>query len=150
MITGSQSKAAEKLNIPITTLNTWTKEEWWESAMVSLRNEKTLEHRQRYASLVDKAIDQVEARIGDASAKDAAVISGVAFDKVRLIDNMPTSISGSGAAQEAMSKLINEFKQVSDSYQERQVRVVSVQDGGQGQIGSDDDSDNPESPDNTE
>jgi len=60
----------------------------------------------------------------NATAQQASIIGGVAFDKLRLIDNQPTSISGKA---ESMSTLANEFRALSAKWEEKQSRVVSTQ-----------------------
>ena len=92
-IEGNLAKIARDTGIPRTTVNEWSKQEWWVESIVTVRHEKLDEHRAKYVQIVDKAQDQVLLKIGDASAAQANLIACQATDKVRLHDGMPTSIS---------------------------------------------------------
>ncbi len=92
-IEGNLSKIARDTGIPRTTVNDWSKEEWWVESTVKLRHEKLQEHRAQYIKIVDLAQQQVLLKIGDASAAQANLIACQATDKVRLHDGMPTSIT---------------------------------------------------------
>jgi hypothetical protein len=52
--------------------------------------------------------------------KDAAIIGAVAFDKHRLIDNMPTSI----ITKTDVSALAAQFAALSQQWTEKQINVI--------------------------
>ena len=114
---GSYQKVADKFNIPKTTVHTWSTDwDGWDATVELVRTEKAQEHRQAYSRLVDKALDKAERGIDQLpdklSAGDikALVISGAAStDKVRLHDNMPTRITGSG---ETVEQIAERFRQM--------------------------------------
>ena len=56
--------------------------------------------------------------------RDSAWVGAVAFDKLRLSLNLPTSISGNTGGTQA---LIKKFDDLANKWDEKQARVVSVQ-----------------------
>lgn len=106
--TGSSDKAGEMINIPGRTIRTWTKEDWWPSALAQAREDMSDELDGKYTEVVHKAvlelIDRIEngdeiinPKTGEAyrrklSARDLSIVSGIAFDKRQLIRAQPTSI----------------------------------------------------------
>ena len=123
-ITGLLTKTSKSTGIPETTLSSWTKSDWWVEAIAKVRSEKTEEHRARYSEILSLSQDRMVEDMPNATAQQASIIGGVAFDKLRLIDNQPTSISGKA---ESMSTLANEFRALSAKWEEKQSRVVSTQ-----------------------
>jgi len=123
-ITGSFHKIGEKLGIPDSTVRTWRGKEWFDDIVAMVREEKSQEHRARYSQLVDlaqaKAIDSID----KASPKDAMLIACMGTDKIRLADNLPTSISGKA---ESMTALAKQFQALSEQWAEKQARVIDEQ-----------------------
>jgi len=123
-VTGSLVKTEEATGIPDSTIGTWKKQDWWVELVGSVRNEKGEEHRAVYAKIVDKAQKQTLDKLPDANAAQAHLIACQATDKVRLHDGMPTAITGKS---EDMAALANEFRKLSQQWEEKQVNVVAVQ-----------------------
>ncbi len=123
-VTGSLVKTEQATGIPDSTIGTWKKQDWWEELVGSVRNEKGEEHRAMYSQIVDKAQRITLEKLPDASAAQANLIACQATDKVKLHDGMPTSITGKA---ESMSSLAKQFDALAQSFKEKQVNVVSVQ-----------------------
>lgn len=124
-ISGNAKKVAKDTGIPRTTIVGWKKAEWWQDAVTSVRSEKADEHRAKYSELVDKAQQVALEKLPEASAAQANLIACQATDKIRLHDGMPTEITGKA---ESMSALAKQFDQLAQSFKEKQVNVVEVQD----------------------
>ncbi len=123
-ISGNAKKVAKDTGIPRTTIVGWKKAEWWQDAVTSVRSEKADEHRALYSELVDKAQQVALEKLPEASARDAMIIAATGTDKIRLHDGMPTSINGKSEDIQALTKL---FKDISTQWDEKQARVVTVQ-----------------------
>ncbi len=124
-ISGNAKKVAKATGIPRTTIVGWKKTDWWEDAVASVRSEKADEHRAKYSELVDKAQQVALKKLPEASAAQANLIACQATDKIRLHDGMPTEITGKA---ESMNSLAAEFRKLSQQWEEKQARVVAVQD----------------------
>ena len=124
-ISGNAKKVAKDTGIPRTTIVGWKKTEWWQDAVTSVRSEKADEHRAKYSELVDKAQQVALEKLPEASAAQANLIACQATDKIRLHDGMPTEITGKA---ESLSALAKQFDQLAQSFKEKQVNVVEVQD----------------------
>ncbi len=121
---GTFSAVIREKNIPKSTLSNWSKTDWWDEVVAEVRTEKSGEHRAMYTQIVDLAQEVTLDKLPDANAAQAHLIACQATDKVRLHDGMPTAITGKS---EDMNSLAAEFKALSAKWDEKQVRVVSVQ-----------------------
>ena len=119
-IQGVMSNVARDMNIPETTLSLWKKTEWWDELTAEVRSAKSSEMRANYQKLVlaaqDKAIELLPTMT---NAKDAMLVSAVAYDKLRLADNIPAPTNAGGAS--ALEALAKRFEQLS-----RDNRVIQV------------------------
>jgi hypothetical protein len=145
MILGTLSKTSEACGIPLTTLYDWKKTEWWGPLAVEARNEKEDEHHAAFSRIIDKATkraedalehgetklvktkDGYEERLVPVSAKDALMIAAISYDKKRLSENLPTSITQSEGNKGIEAKLI----ELSRKLERREVSVVSEQKNGE-------------------
>jgi len=123
-VTGSLVKTEEATGIPDSTIGTWKKQDWWEELVGSVRDEKGEEHRANYVEIIDKAQKQTLKALPKANAAQAHLIACQATDKVRLHDGMPTAITGKS---DDMNSLAQEFRKLSEQWEEKQVNVVAVQ-----------------------
>ena len=99
-IYGNQTKVSEMIGIPQTTISLWRNHtDWWDDLVAQIRNEKQDEHIAKYTGLVDKALAQCESTLDKASPKDAAIIAATFTEDL------------------------------SRKWDEKQVNVVSVQEG---------------------
>jgi hypothetical protein len=149
MILGTLSKASEACGIPLTTLYDWKKTEWWEPLAVEARNEKEDEHHAAFSRIIDKATkgaedalehgetklvktkDGYEERMVPVGAKDALIMAGIAYDKKRLSENMPTSISASADSSGVQAQLEELSKRLTETERADKARVVSEQKNGE-------------------
>ena len=131
LVHGSLTKTAKACGIPLTTLYDWKQSEWWPELCEQVRSEKESEFQAGFSRIVQAAIGEIEDRLekGDVklvktkdgyeqkmvpiSAKDATVIAGISYDKLRLSLNLPTSISSS---QKSLSELSQEFQEIAKNY----------------------------------
>ena len=123
-VTGSFKKTSKITGIPKSTLQDWARTEWFKELTVMVRSEKNSRHRARFSKIVDMAQAQTIKELPNATAQQASIISGVAFDKIRLIDNQPTSIRGDSATVQA---LVAEFDKLSQDHKNIRDSVVAVQ-----------------------
>jgi len=122
---GSIQKTAESTGIADRTLYDWSHEEWWQSELAKLREETKELVRAKVSKLVETGYDAIQDRVdnGDAyvdkngeiqrkpaSLRDLSVATGIAFDKLRLIDNQPTSISSNNS--DALLALKAQFEEL--------------------------------------
>jgi len=124
-ISGNAKKVAKATGIPRTTIVGWKKQEWWQDAVTSIQSEKADEHRAKYSELVDKAQRVALKKLPEANAAQANLIACQATDKIRLHDGMPTEITGKSTD---MAALANEFRKLSEQWNEKQANVVETQD----------------------
>ncbi len=124
-ISGNAKKVAKDTGIPRTTIVGWKKADWWQDAVTSVRSEKADEHRAKYSELVDKAQQVALEKLPKASAAQAHLIACQATDKIRLHDGMPTEIAGKSSDMKALAQ---QFRRLSEQWDEKQARVVETQD----------------------
>ncbi len=123
-VTGSLVKTEDATGIPDSTIGTWKKQDCWVELVGSVRNEKGEEHRAMYSQIVDRAQRITLEKLPDASAAQANLIACQATDKVKLHDGMPTAITGKA---DSMNSLAQEFRKLSQQWEEKQVNVVATQ-----------------------
>lgn len=123
----SMVATAKSVGINRKTLVQWKTTDWWDTEQTRLQHEKAEQHRHEYSKIVDKAQKQIFTKLPEATAAQAIVIAGIATDKIRLSDNMPTSISGDQGTSEAIKALADEFKALSDAYKAKDVKVIDEQ-----------------------
>ena len=148
---GVMSKVSECTDIPETTLATWkNKSSWWDEMVAEVRNEISEQILAQNLQIATKAGERVldslengdEKLVWDKtkneyvtkrvkpSAKDSMVISGISQDKAARGMGLPTQIHATTTEAQIQSA-INEFREISQSYIEKQVRVVSTQEDAQ-------------------
>lgn len=104
---GNMVKVSEIVGIPDSTLYDWKKYDWWDELVGLIREQNKDQIESGYEQAIMKGIDGILDRIehGDSyidkdgqerrkavSLRDLSTATGIAFDKVRLIRNQPTSI----------------------------------------------------------
>ena len=124
-ISGNMKRTAKAAGIPRTTIISWQKQDWWHELIAEIRGEKSDEHRAKYSELVDKAQQIAPEKLPEASAAQAHLIACQATDKIRLFDGMPTEITDKSTD---MVALANEFRKLSQQWDEKQANVVKTQD----------------------
>lgn len=106
-IIGHTPTVSKNLNIPESTLKDWKKTEWWEEAYNAIRLENKELIESKVTGLIVSGFDAMQDRMtnGDyhllkdgskirvpVKLRDAATATGISFDKLRLLNNEPTSI----------------------------------------------------------
>ena len=143
LIHGNVSKASDATGIGKTTIRDWQKQEWWGPLCEEVRAEKEHEFQAGFTRIVQAAIGQVEDRLthGDVklvrgsegheerrvpvSAKDAVVIAGIGYDKLRLSLNLPTSIRSNTDAH-ALESLAKRFEEIGQAYTREVIDVTPM------------------------
>ena len=144
LIHGNVSRTSEATGIPKTTIRDWRNTEWWVQLSEEVRAEKEHEFQAGFSRIVESAIGQVEDRLqnGDAkllrgaegheerrvpvSAKDAVVIAGISYDKLRLSLNLPSTIRAS--SDNNLENLARKFEEIAKKYQHEVIDVTPLAD----------------------
>jgi len=136
VIEGACTRVAELTGIPCRTISDWTHEEWWPALIDQARSLKQDEIDAGLQRIQDKAIaaqvdrlengDYIMGKDGQlmrkpVSARDAAIVTAVAFDKQRILRNLPTSISSSGG-ESKLNAMAERLKKIE---QQQQARIVN-------------------------
>ncbi len=139
VVTGNATKTAALHNIPRQTIDGWIKSDWGVELVGEIRHEKSEELDANLTKLIDAAFEQSQDRVENGDyrlTKDGKlirvpmggyqlVISGAtAYDKRQLHRNQPTAISDNSGGTQA---LIKKFDDLANKWDEKQARVVSVQ-----------------------
>ena len=146
-IKGNDKAVAKSTGISRQTVNTWRlHSEWWDRLVDTVRqeiNEQILAQNMEIATksgerVLDCLENGDEKLVWDKekgehvikrvkpSGKDSMVISGISQDKARVQMNLPTQIQAQ-AADAQIKTFIDEFRQISNSFKEKQAKVVSTQ-----------------------
>jgi len=109
MTLGNLKKTSEAVGIPDRTLLDWKKTEWWHDLITRLHDEKKEEFNANFTRIVESCSQTIEKQleIGEVSARDAAMIMGITFDKRQILNLQPTTISGKSID---ISKLQGDFE----------------------------------------
>ena len=123
---GNLAEVERQTNIPYQTLQSWKKQQWWVDIVEEIKAQRYDNLDARLASIVNKATELVHDRLenGDVKvlrdgtevrvgvdAKTASTILQNSFNQMQVVNNRPTSISGSLSVDEKLSKLQEQFKQ---------------------------------------
>ena len=144
-VAGNMTRVSDITGIPNTTLAHWkNKSDWWDELIVEVRNEIAEQILAQNLLIATKAGERVldslangdEKLVWDKSknehvkilvkptGKDASVMGGISQDKARVHMGMPTAITGKSADMSALAK---QFQELSQKWDEKQVKVVSEQ-----------------------
>ena len=133
---GNVRKVGELTNIPAATIYHWRDHaDWWEPLLSEIRKEKQDEIDAKLGVVIDKAIGTVSDRLENGqkrrdskgnwytepvSMRDAMWTGAVAFDKQRILRNLPTTITqahGDGV----LRKMAKDFDEISRRMREKLV-----------------------------
>jgi transposase-like protein len=145
-VTGTIRGAAKALGMPHETLAEWRRKEWWHDMTQEVRDDVEDRIEADLVEILTLSTTRVKdgLREGDEklvwdkekqkhvkikvlpTAKEAAVITGISFDKRRLSMNMPTSISAQ-SGEKQMAALMSQFQKLAqdhESYVEKKVNAI--------------------------
>lgn len=129
-VANSNSKAASReTGIPASTIRHWSQhDDDFQMICQEIRTEFGEKIKYKYAEIIKESADQTLDRLrhGDVirdnktgelvrvpiKGKDSAIIGAVAFDKLRLAENQPTTIVQHEDAQENVRRLAIEFAEI--------------------------------------
>ena len=120
---GSISKVSRDMDIPLGTVQMWKGSDWWDDITTKVQQEKAAQHRAQYAQIVELAQQQVVDKLPESTAAQANIIAATATDKVRLLDNMPTSIT---SKTETMTDLAKQFQALARDIKAKTVQVIDI------------------------
>lgn len=118
MVTGNQTKTARELGIPQKTIQQWISRDDKDFVEAYIRASDTnlKKYDAKVSSLIDKALRVLEKKLEhpeDISAKDAALVHNMLFDKRQIARARPTQIKQTDTSQ--LSQLAQAFAQIAQS-----------------------------------
>lgn len=144
MLTGNLKKAADNAGINYEVVKDWkTRSSWWEDALAAVRKNKQDELDAHITDILDCCVSEITDRLvnGDEvitkigtrerkqiSARDAAWIAGVLFDKRALIRGDPTSRSERSSKEDDLNQLLKKFEDLSKKMQEKTIEGEVIKD----------------------
>jgi len=131
--TGNSKAASSESNIPASTIRHWhNNDDDFRLICQEIRIEFGEKIKFKFATIIDESADQVLDRLqnGDfvrdtktgqlvrvpIKGKDAAIIGAIAFDKLRLAENLPTAIVKQDT-QADLNRLGDHFSAISNAHQ---------------------------------
>ncbi len=95
-VLGTDTAVAKELGCPRRTVGDWRRTDWWEQESTVVRQEIEDKLRATFRKVAlegtQLALDAI--RNKDLKGKEAMITAGIAYDKLRLSENRPTSITG--------------------------------------------------------
>ena len=125
-IKGSLSAVSRELNIPRSTMVEWKSTGWWDETIGKVRQETNDLFIADATRIIKKATKRTEDTLDEADCRTAATVGAIYYDKLRLALGQPTSISSKA---EGIEVLAQQFRELSERWEEKQVGVVSTQEG---------------------
>lgn len=94
VVLGSATAVARKMGIPRETVRGWiNRSEEFQQFADKAREAWNKDQIGRLAGIQAKLLDHIEANIGEMRGRDAATTYGILYDKMRISEGKPTSIS---------------------------------------------------------
>jgi hypothetical protein len=134
LVIGSIKGTAKEMGCAVETVRNWMNKDWWPILLEELKYIKNIELDGHYTGIMEKSLREVVERLenGDevvvngeirrkkVSARDAALISAIMFDKRQLLRGDPTSIRQQNFnVDERMEKLMSTFEQIARKENEK-------------------------------
>ncbi len=114
MLLPTNTAVAKEIGCYQSTISRWRRTDWWEQERV-----RFWEIEEELRAILRKVVLEGTQRVlecirdGTVSGKDAMVISGMAYDKLRLSENRPTTISAaSGGIQAALEEIARKTQEL--------------------------------------
>lgn len=114
-VTGTAQGASDVCGIPRTTIDTWTREEWWLPLVVEARQVKDDELDAKLTKVIDTAMQRLQERLDDPEGMTKAMLNQIAItvaicaDKRQLLRGLPTSRTERVSSEDRINKLRDEF-----------------------------------------
>lgn len=127
--TGSISTTHHVTGIPMSTLEAWQRTTWWKERLLSLKAQDTAELEEASVAIAKQGMDIVKERLSNGdhilgkdgsiirkpvSARDAAVITAIAIDKRKVLNEEPVRGEQLGTT-ERLLKLVEQFTKFAKS-----------------------------------
>lgn len=143
LVLGTMKGVADELGVGVTTVRNWAQKDWWPVLLEELRYLKNIELDGQYTNILSKALKAVVERLekGDevvvgkeikrkkVSARDAALISAIMFDKRQLMRGDPTQIQQQNFnVDERLGSLMETFEKIAQKANEKVVDGEVVRD----------------------
>lgn len=107
VVLGNIERVAQACSIPARTIRDWAKQPWWADLVAEVRQEKQEAIDGALTEVIHSAVEALKDRIANGelvlsngklirkpiSARDAALVAAIAFDKRQLLRAKPTMIS---------------------------------------------------------
>ena len=136
LVYGNYNRVAEELEVNRTTVRNWANKDWWPILVDEVKYLKNIELDSKYTHAIEKSLSELMDRLenGDVvvdtktgkrhnkpiSARDAALISGIMYDKRALLRGDPTQIKENNFnLNERMEQLQNTFNAIARKSEER-------------------------------
>ena len=144
-VNGNMTKVSDQTGIPQTTLSHWKRNtDWWVELVAEVRTEIGDQILSQNLQIATKAGERVldslengdEKLVWDKNkgehvikrvkptGKDSMVMSGISQDKARVQLNLPTSISSNVGSEQHLEELMQKFKNLARSYDEKRVNSI--------------------------
>ncbi len=127
-VMGTDQAVAREMGIPDRTITGWRHSDWWEqvAATVSGEIEDKLRATFRKVALegTQLALDAIRSK--ELKGKEAMITAGIAYDKLRLSENRPTSITGqsTGGIQSKLEEIADRMLELEH---QAEAKLVSEQ-----------------------
>ena len=128
-VLGNMEKVAEISTVPVKTLHSWRRTEWFKALLKEVWEENNEKIDAKFTSIIEKALDQIVDRLdnGDVtvlkdgkvvrrpiSAKDLSLVGAINVDKRQLLRGLPTSRTES--SQEA-DKKVDRLERIAETFE---------------------------------
>ena len=124
---GTNIAVAKEIGCDDSTISRWRETDWWqqEQQKVAAEIEDEFRAKLRGVALEGTELALESIRNKDVKGKDAMVIAGIAYDKLRLSENRPTTITAaSGGIQAKLEQLADRTLELEH---QRKAKLVSEQ-----------------------
>ena len=125
---GSQRATSRKTGVAAKTIGEWCTKSWWQDLVGQIRAEKEGELSAKFSELIDIGLSEYSDRLKNGEyqlvstgngqevqripmkGKDVVITTSILFDKLRILQNLPTSISSTNNAD--LKQLQDQFKRL--------------------------------------
>ena len=113
-ILGNIRAVADHTGISDRTLYDWRQSDWWDVVLQEVRDEKDNHFDSLFSNIVQQAAEKALEHINTCDKPlDLIKVSAIAFDKLRLLRNLPTSIKAD-SQQSILNKISDRLRELSE------------------------------------